>query len=239
MKGLLRKEFYNLRFYVLLYYIIDISMIVYFIFGLLESSSEGSSVDFTKPVDIIFSGLVSASIFPILYVLSFSSIIVMVSCEIDEKCNFDKFIISAGVNRREIVNSKFALGFISYFIPFLIMLFFAIFPMFVKGFSSFYDWQMMLSVIFIFIGTIFISVTLNIFATVWLGSTKTKIIGSLFILVVDAISTGAYMLALCCGPQSIINISTFFISVPYLLITTGLLVLFYYLSIKCYYKKQF
>lgn len=239
MKGLLRKEFYNLRFYVLLYYIIDLLMIVYFVFGMLESKSGEGAVDFTKPMSIIFSGLLPNSIFPMLYVLSFSSIIVMVSCEIDEKCNFDKFIISAGVERKKIVSSKFTLGFVSYFIPFLIMIFFAVFPMFLSEYAGFYDWQMMLSILFIFIGTILISVTLNVFATVWLGSAKTKIIGSLFILLVDGISTGVYILALCCGKNSLFPVSTFVVSVPYLLLTTGLLVVFYFLSIKCYYKKQF
>ena len=98
IKGLLKKDLFNLRFYYILFaaviFLTSTSLI-----GTLADESILSLIGYYLPIIFVGSILVES--------------LILYSCQIDDKSNWERFIISNGVSRKNIVISKFVLSLIN------------------------------------------------------------------------------------------------------------------------------
>src|SRR5574344_1538430 len=240
MKGLLLKELYNLKNFMILYYLIDIVLFVVYLITFIFTPNKDYATLTNEA--LIRSAIYNGSFVSLGYLLVISSIVIQISNELDEKCNFDKFIISAGVNRKSIVDSKVFLGLISFSLPLIFGCVCIFLPCFYSGVPGYpvYDVNYAVSSFIGFISFGLFLLGLNLLFTVGLGSVKTRVI-SIFttIFVIAFYILGivlSYELSFMNGSNALYSYA---VMIPLSVVVLGLGVLFYFLSIKLYKKKQF
>jgi MFS family permease len=240
MKGLILKELYNLKNFMILYYLIDVFLFAVYLITFITSPNKDFATLTNE--EIIRSAIYSGSFICLGYLLVISSIIIPISNELDEKCNFDKFIISAGVDRKLIVNSKVVLGLISFAVPFVLGTICLFLPCFFSGVQGYpvFDVNYAISSFIGFVSFGLFLLTLNLLFTTALGSVKTRVISIFTTIFIIAIYIGgivfSYELSFMNGSNALYSYA---VMVPLSVVVLAVGIFFYFLSIRIYKKKQF
>ena len=232
MKGLLIKEFYNLKNYLIIYYLIDLFMfILYCIFSFVGINN----IDPKHPLnaDNAMGLLFLNSVASVTYLLFFAMYLIHLSFELDEKSNFTKFIISIGIDRNRVVTSKLIVGFIGYLLPLLLLIIISFSPMFITQLAPFYGIEKIIS------NVINIAITLSLVC--FLEITKARIVSTFISIFVISVEVGLYALIIFFD-SSYMNLpfySTYIISASFLIISFIISTCLYYYSIGKFKQREF
>ena len=182
-----------------------------------------------------FQNSMLASSFYLPYLAFISCLVTLTNAELDEKCNFDKFIISSGLKREIIVQEKIICGFIYSIVPFITIL--------ICGFSLLIPQNPEVSIlhsIFIIIlsmSNFIMIIPLAELIVVFLGSYKAKQFGTLIALGVILLGMGVSILYFIFGLAN--HLFGALISLGYLIISLVLGFVFYKVALKKYKLKDF
>lgn len=241
MKGLLLKEFYNLKYYCLIYYLIDI--FVFFIYlvatfyGLNNLGAKGGTMGLTESMGFLFNNSVAS----VTYLLFFSSFLMNVSYEIDEKNNVTKFLIGTGVSKKDIVTSKLIVGFAAYALPFLLLIVISFSPLFVSNLSSYYGVEKIVSTFLIFLGSCLLNIGMSLSISSYLDFVKARFVSTFVTLIIIGIEVLMYAFAIFYDSPSLNmpKYSVYIFSGLYFVILTMISIILYLCSIRQYEKKEF
>ncbi len=241
MKGLLLKEFYNLKYYCLIYYLIDI--FVFFIYliatfyGLNNLSVKGGTMGLTESMGFLFNNSVAS----VTYLLFFSSFLMNVSYEIDEKNNVTKFLIGTGVSKKDIVTSKLIVGFAAYALPFLLLIVISFSPLFVSNLSSYYGVEKIVSTFLIFLGSCLLNIGVSLSISSYLDFVKARFVSTFVTLIIIGIEVLMYAFVIFYDSPSLNmpKYSVYIFSGLYFVILTMISIILYLCSIRQYEKKEF
>lgn len=241
MKGLLLKEFYNLKYYCLIYYLIDI--FVFFIYlvatfyGLNNLGAKGGTMSLTESMGFLFNNSVAS----VTYLLFFSSFLMNVSYEIDEKNNVTKFLIGTGVSKKDIVTSKLIVGFAAYALPFLLLIVISFSPLFVSNLSSYYGVEKIVSTFLIFLGSCLLNIGVSLSISSYLDFVKARFVSTFVTLIIIGIEVLMYAFVIFYDSPGLNmpKYSVYIFSGLYFVILTMISIVLYLCSIRQYEKKEF
>lgn len=227
MKGLLYKERLSTRAFQILYFLIDLVLLLCYLIPLYFASDSP---------DDTYAGIYSAIFVLFCYFGFFPSLMIPVSQEIDEKSNFDKFILSAGAMRKNIVQSKMIFGLLSYLPSFLLFIVF----LFCLGFSStameIVNINMLVNFGLAFLSSTIFSVAFAVFLSLAIGSVKTRVVYPLVSIFTIGIGAGVVAVLMY---TDISDQYRYLLSLLWFIIALALAIGLYYLSLKIYKKKEF
>ena len=109
--GLLYKDLLQGWLYLLTTYIICIFIGVIAMFSLYGELTATTGADLVEAKQICTQALFS-SCYLFAYFGFLPSVGIMVNYEVDEKCNFTRFILASGIKRETILNEKYLYGFL-------------------------------------------------------------------------------------------------------------------------------
>lgn len=227
MKGLLLKEFYNLKM-VFIFYI----LIVFFVgFIGIGTDIAGAEENLEKlPEEIQRLGIYT--ILPSIFIAGFyPGNMICSSYGFDEKAHWTPFILSVGIPKSKILASKVILHLISsliLIIPFLPALFLT---------NAKFDTNIYIGLILTFLTCCFISGSASILICTAIGSNKGVVIGS-----VVSIFTTALPMVLSLIPAVIPNMMHMFWIfglINFLVLGLGLYILCYFISLAIFKKREF
>lgn len=229
MKGLLLKEYYNTRFTILMMMLVEIGCVAILFFAMFAGGNTNEGVEMNR-MDVLSPIYSTFGFFPYI-----TAVFLSVSFEVDEKCNFSRFIVSTGVKRDTIVLSKHVLGLIFSIFPLIIVtvvgiVLHVIFPQFFNILNIF-------EMIVVFATGIFMINCFVVFITFTLGSVKGRIVTTFVSLVFVAalIITTIFGIGMFGGNVLTSSLICFISSFVYLLLG----ILFGALSITSFRKKNF
>ena len=240
MKGLLIKEFYNLKNYLIIYYLIDLFMfILYCIFSFVGINN----IDPKHPLnaDNAMGLLFLNSVASVTYLLFFAMYLIHLSFELDEKSNFTKFIISIGIDRNRVVTSKLIVGFIGYLLPLLLLIIISFSPMFITQLAPFYGIEKIISNVILFCASIVLNIAITLSLVCFLEITKARIVSTFISILVISVEVGLYGLIIFYD-SSYMNLpfySTYIISASFLIISFIISTCLYYYSIGKFKQREF
>lgn len=240
MKGLLIKEFYNLKNYLIIYYLIDLFMfILYCVFSFVGINN----IDPKHPLnaDNAMGLLFLNSVASVTYLLFFAMYLIHLSFELDEKSNFTKFITSIGIDRNRVVTSKLIVGFIGYLLPLLLLIIISFSPMFITQLAPFYRIEKIISNVILFCASIVLNIAITLSLVCFLEITKARIVSTFISIFVISVEVGLYALIIFYD-SSYMNLpfySTYIISVSFLIISFIISTCLYYYSIGKFKQREF
>ncbi len=241
MKGLLLKEFYNLKYYCLIYYLVDIFVFLIYLFatfyGLNNLGGKSGSMSLTESMGFLFNNSVAS----VTYLLFFSSFLMNVSYEIDEKNNVTKFLIGTGVSKKDIVTSKLIVGFAAYALPFLLLIVISFSPLFVSNLSSYYGVEKIISTFLIFLGSCLLNIGVSLSISSYLDFVKARLVSTFVTLIIIAIEVLMYAFAIFYDSPTLDlpKFAVYIFSGIYFLIVSLISIILYIASINQYEKKEF
>ena len=184
MKGLLKKEFYYCKWYLLLFLIIYIIIAASaLITSLLSSIETYTSYEF-------FLSNFYTSQMTLFYILSIIPVTSLsTSFAFDERSNFDKFILASGVKRDTVITTKYLFAILTSIIPITLFIVVSIICFIHPNVNAIWNPLYMISVIIAYVtSTIFIT-TFNIMIMSRFGQMKQTVISSiLYIILIFAIA---------------------------------------------------
>ena len=175
------------------------------------------------------------SCFYIPYLAFFPTIMTISNAELDEKCNFDKFILSSGVDRKIVIKEKIGLGFIFSTIPFIGCLLFNFGILIPQNPEVTVIHSLLLTLISL--GNFLICIPFSECMVVFFGSFKAKQFGILIDLIIMLLECGIIILFAFFGLNNYLIGSV--IAIGYLILSIILFILFYKIALKKYQLKDF
>lgn len=240
MKGLLLKEFYNLKFYCLIYYLIDI--VVFIIFAVatfygIKQLDPNKMITSSEAMGLLFTNSVAS----VSYLLFFPSFLLNISYEIDEKNNVTKFLIGTGVSKGDIVRSKLVVGFASYALPLLLLILISFTPLFSGDLSRYFGVEKIVSSFLIFLSSCLLNIAVVLALICYLDFVKARFISTFLTIVIIGIEVSMYAVVLFYDTPTF-NMPTYAIyifSSLYFVIMCAISISLYLLSLKKYESKEF
>lgn len=112
MKGLLTKEFYNLRYYVLLFLCIEILYFLSFLGTFIGTETTGEINYETININIMVTFISLGFI-----LIWFPTNLITSSHQLDARCHFNSFILTSGISRKKVYFSKYVTSLILNILP--------------------------------------------------------------------------------------------------------------------------
>ncbi len=240
MKGLLLKEFYNLKFYGLIYYLIDIVVFIFFAvatFYGIKTIDPNKTLSCTEAMGLLFTNSVAS----VAYLLFFPSFLLNISYEIDEKNNVTKFLIGTGVSKGDIVRSKLIVGFASYALPFLLLIFISFTPLLSADIGRYFGVEKIVGVFLIFLSSCLLNIAVVLALICYLDFVKARFISTFLTIIIIGIEIGMYSIVLFYDTPTL-NMPTYAIYIfsgLFFIIFCSISITLYLLSLKKYESKEF
>ena len=240
IKGLLLKDILQSKSYLFIYIFVYIIFAVVGIF--LAISSKSGTEYFNDPnvsEESLAIGLLQSSILSCIFVFCLSPMYaasgITLSFQQDEKWNFDKFAVASGISRKSIVTEKFCFGLLVTLPSFIVSVIVAIVIAAMNTYSLKY--LVVLYCLLINIGGLLIHSSVALVFNTFLGSVKGRVwlsIATIFGLLLEG---GIFYFYVGVGINNILYGSL--ITFGFLLISIGIAIGLYFLSLKAYLNKEF
>lgn len=227
MKGLLLKDFYNLKVVIIFFLIISLFMDLICISILFGGIEEGESLSLYK---VSFESYTSS--ITLIYIMVYISCSVLVSSfSFDEKSRRTPFIVSVGVRKNKIIQSKIVLGLISMaflIIPFSIVC--AIYGIYI-------DYRLVLIALSAFISSFLFTCLVIILSCIAIGSSKMIIFANIISILTSLIPI---LFNLLCFLNEFMYYNYFYIVIANIFIfSIGIPILLYKITLKVFNKRDF
>lgn len=240
MLGLLKKEFYYCKWYLLgfffLYVFVATIIVVTNILPAIVSEYE--SIE-----EIAYSFFISETV--LIYVLaSIPVAVISTSFAFDERSNFDKFILTSGVKRDTVITSKYLFTLLTSIVPLIIMLIVSIICFTNETINLVWSPLYLVSILISYVTIATFITTVNIYVMSRFGQMKQAAISSIFYIVFIFV-IGVYLYLVMIGvveayddiyDRALQSILTSSIGGAILI---GLSAIFIYLTYQGYRKKEF
>ena len=231
--GLLYKDLLQGWLYLLTTYIICIFIGVIAMFTMYGQLAGSAGLDQADAREICTQALFS-SCYLFAYFGFLPSVGIMVNYEIDEKCNFTRFILASGIKRETVLNEKYLYGFLMSFISLLLLVGVAI--SFGVSTNPYANAQNTTAIILTGLSSLLLSVSSSIFMCALVGSVKAKTFGTFLSLFLEILTIGVFCLSVFYGVDSFLML---IINLVFFVFSLLISLLFYYLAIRVYRKKEF
>ncbi len=228
MKGLLLKEFYNIRM-VFIFYIL---IVIFIAFIGLGTDIKGSFGEDEIPTieEIQKTGILT--LLPVIFISGFYPGNMLVSSfGFDEKAHWTPFILSVGVKKPKILLSKVILHFFMVLIlciPFFISLFIV---------DADFDLNIYVGLILTFFSSCLISGSTSLLICIVVGSNKGVVIGSIISIFTSALPL-LFIAVPLVDPMMMSQIWLFSL-IGFLICGVGLYLLCYFLSLYIFKKREY
>lgn len=230
MKGLLLKEFYNLRMVFVVYFLVVLLLcIIAFTDGnvINEPNSDGvlPTIEEMNRTGIYL-------LMPLMFIGGFYPGNMLVSSySFDEKSHWTPFILSVGVRKSKVLLSKVLIHLIAtfiLFIPFLISLFVL---------DASFNLSIYIGLIFTFLASCLFSGSMSLFMCSAIGSSKALVLSSIFSFITTLIPMGIIIIPTIM--EGMMGNLWIFGLINFLVFGIGMYVLFYFLALLMFKKRDF
>ncbi len=230
MKGLLLKEFYNLRmvFVVYLLVVVFISFIAFTDGSVI--SEPGSDGSLPTNEEMIRNGIYL--LMPLMFIGGFYPGNMLVSSySFDEKSHWTPFILSVGVKKSKVLLSKVLIHFFAtliLLIPFLISLFIMDAP---------FDSNIYIGLILTFLASCLFSGSISLFMCSAIGSSKALVLSSIFSFLTTLIPMGLILIPTTM--EGMLSSLWIFGIINFFVFGIGVYILFFFLALLMFKKRDF